>query len=373
MNERKVQRRTLRAYLQGIGWFCAVVGFMIVAFTVVFHLTGWIYQKTAFTPSPLMVQIINSMGGLFLFGVTVAMFGRLFKSRIEARQYQFWQPILDALSRMAQGDFSVRVDSSIVDRDTDNNGPLTELVKSVNRTAQELHQMENLRQEFISNVSHEIQSPLTSIRGFARALQNDHLSPQEQAHYLGIIETESTRLSRITENLLKLASLESEHVRFEPKPYRLDHQLRDLILACEPQWTAKKLEMDVSLETVEITADEDLLSQVWNNLLHNSIKFTPEGGHICVGLQPRGDCAEVRISDTGIGISPDDQSRVFERFYKVDKARNRATNPGSGLGLSIAHKIVEMHKGSIALESQPGTGATFTIALPLKEAIQPSS
>src|SRR5512143_889254 len=126
--------------------------------------------------------------------------------------------------------------------------------------ALELNQMENLRQEFISNVSHEIQSPLTSIRGFAQALENDQLTNEERHHYLNIIEEESTRLSRITEDLLRLASLESDKVKFEPKSYRLDQQIRSLILACEPQWRAKEIDLEVSLVELVIAADEDLLS-----------------------------------------------------------------------------------------------------------------
>ncbi len=110
---------------------------------------------------------------------------------------------------------------------------------------------------------------------------------EERHHYLNIIEDESMRLSRVTEDLLKMASLESDQLRFEPKPYRLDKQLRSLILACEPQWNEKSIQMDVSLDELEITADEDLLSQVWINLLHNAIKFTPQAGSIKVTLSPR--------------------------------------------------------------------------------------
>ena len=239
-----------------------------------------------------------------------------------------------------------------------------QLASSVNKMALELDQMETMRQEFISNVSHEIQSPLTSIRGFAQALQNQRLSPEERRHYLGIIETESTRLSRITKNLLRLAALESEHARFEPAPYRLDKQIRGLILASEPQWAAKAIDMEVALEEIAVTADEDLLSQVWTNLLHNSIKFTPEGGRICVDLCRQDGSVECRIADTGIGISEEDQAHVFERFYKADRARERAANAGSGLGLSIVQKIVAMHHGTIELESRPGAGTTFTVRLP---------
>jgi signal transduction histidine kinase len=164
--------------------------------------------------------------------------------------------------------------------------------------------------------------------------------------------------------LLKLAALESEHANFEPKTYRLDKQIRNLILACEPQWTDKGLDMDISLEELEITADEDLLSQVWINLIHNSIKFTPQGGRVQIDLRRQDDDIEFRITDTGVGISEEDRPRIFERFYKADKSRTRS-NGGSGLGLSIAKKIVEMHKGGINVESRLGAGTTFTVSLPI--------
>ena len=204
--------------------------------------------------------------------------------------------------------------------------------------------------------------PLTSIGGFAQALQNDQLSGEERHHYLAIIETESQRVSRITEDLLKLAALESEHAKFEPTLYRLDKQVRSLILACEPQWEDKKLEMNVALEEVEIKADEDLMSQVWTNLIHNSIKFTPQGGKIWIDLQRQGDGVEFKIRDSGIGIAAEDQARIFERFYKADRSRTRS-NGGSGLGLAIAKKIVELHEGEIGVESEGGWGTTFTVRL----------
>src|SRR5258708_5077177 len=121
--------------------------------------------------------------------------------------------------------------------------------------------------------------------------------------------------------------------------------------------------MDVALEEVEILADEDLLSQVWINLIHNSIKFTPEGGRVCVELRRQAGNVEFKISDTGIGISETDQARVFERFFKADKSRTRS-NGGSGLGLSIAKRIVDMHQGAIGIESKLGAGTTFTVTLP---------
>jgi len=272
--------------------------------------------------------------------------------------------LLRAMEQIARGDFSVIVEQPHTHNPDD---PIGKLFKGVNDMASELKQMEAMRQEFISNVSHEIQSPLTSIRGFARALQNDALSPADRLHYLNIIETESMRLSKLSDNLLALAALDAENRPFEPQPYRLDRQIRNLILACEPQWTSKAIEMDVSFEEVTICADQDLLSQVWINLIYNSIKFTPRCGRICVDLYQQDGTIAFGITDTGIGITEDDQAHIFERFYKADKSRTRANGGGSGLGLSIAQKIIELHNGTITVASKPGEGTTFSVSLPSEQ------
>jgi signal transduction histidine kinase len=266
--------------------------------------------------------------------------------------------ILDALQQISKGNFNVSLEKKPGHR-----GHFEHFVDGINHMAQQLKHIEGMRQEFISNVSHEIQSPLTSINGFAQALQNDQLSTEDRQHYLRIIETESKRLSKLSDNLLKLTSLESEHHPFEPKPYRLDVQLRKLVLACEPQWLHKAIEMDISLSPVYVTADEELLSQVWINLIHNSIKFTPEGGTISITLEAVGNEAIVRVSDTGIGITVEDQSRIFERFFKADKSRNRASS-GSGLGLSIVKNIINKHDGTIRVESSLGQGTSMIVIIP---------
>ncbi len=337
-----------------------------VILTITYFLTDLLFQRLNWLPPLLVAVAIKSLLGLLVCFVLLTAIGRLIGSKQRDQRIGMFSPILDAMRKIAQGDFSIRVDEAQHADDF-----VGVLAKSVNTMAVELNEMEQMRQEFISNVSHEIQSPLTSIRGFARALQNDRLSEEDRCHYLMIIETESMRLSKLTDNLLKLATLESDQVKFEPKPFRLDKQIRNLILVAEPQWMEKRLDMDVALDEVTVCADEDLLSQVWNNLIHNSIKFTPPNGKICVQLVRHGDKAEFSIRDTGVGISAEDQQHVFERFYKGDKSRERARG-GSGLGLSIAQKIVGMHDGVIAVESQPGNGTTFTVSLPLSPAPSPT-
>jgi two-component system, OmpR family, phosphate regulon sensor histidine kinase PhoR len=344
--------------LRGIAWTAGVLIFLTGMFAGAFFLTAYIYKSTNLNPPALLAQIVNSLLGLFFAGLTIGGASHFARSKGWAPEMNAFGSIIEAMQKISKGDFSVRLDNTFRE-----NEPVGVLVKSVNDMALELNAMEKMRQEFISNVSHEIQSPLTSIRGFAQALENDQLNLAERHHYLGIIENESIRLSRITEDLLKLASLESKQLKFEPKLYRLDKQIRSLILACEPQWADKGMDMDVSLEETEITADEDLLSQVWINLIHNSIKFTPEGGKVCVALHRHDGRIEFRIADTGIGIAEQDQDHVFERFFKADKSRERSKG-GSGLGLSIVKRIVDMHNGAIDVESKLGAGTTFTVSLP---------
>jgi signal transduction histidine kinase len=344
-----------------ISGIAAVLLTLTMIFTLTYYLTGLLFNLIGWRPTPLVVQLINSTLGLLLVIGIAGTLGYLMRGRQLQGQMMVFQPILEAMERISKGDFSARVETHFGQHE---NNLISNLVDGVNSMAEELRKWEAMRQEFISNVSHEIQSPLTSIRGFTQALQSDDLTVEERQHYLSIIEHESTRLSRITENLLRLAALDSEHVKFDPQPYRLDKQLRNLILACEPQWTANGLDVGASLEEVEITADEDLLSQVWINLIANSIIFTPPGGRIAVTLCRRDSQAEFKIADTGIGITLADQERIFERFYKADRSRG-PSKEGSGLGLSIAKKIVELHQGTICVDSQPGAGATFTVSLPL--------
>ncbi|USG67166.1 HAMP domain-containing histidine kinase [Brevibacillus ruminantium] len=333
-----------------------VIGFLLyinLCWSAAYWLTSYLYRQAGVEPSEFVRGLVNSLSGFLLFFITMFLISRF----IRPRHLELFQLLIDALRRIAKGDFSVKLDIKM-----EHQWGL--LVDNINHMAEQLNQMEQLRQEFISNVSHEIQSPLTSISGFARALRSEHLTREERLHYLDIIETESKRLSKLSDNLLKLTSLEAKHHPMERKRYRLDKQLRNIILAYEPQWLEKEIELDVALEKLEIIADEDLMSQVWNNLFANSIKFTPNGGSISMRAEQQGEELIVKISDTGIGISEEDLERIFERFFKADKSRNR-TGGGSGLGLSIVKKIVSMHHGKISVQSRIGEGTTFTIILPV--------
>ena len=206
-----------------------------------------------------------------------------------------------------------------------------------------------------------LQSPLTSIKGFTKVLRNKELNEEKREHYLTIIEAESERLSILSERLLKLASLDSEQHPFQTSSYKLDEQIRKIILALEPHWEKKKIQLVLNLPQTEITADHLLLEQVWINILQNAIKYSDINGIIKVDIIDQSQELQVIVSDNGEGISEENIERIFERFYQADRSRNKK---GTGLGLSIVQKIVEMHNGEVVVESKVGQGTSFTVKLP---------
>ncbi|QKE73797.1 HAMP domain-containing histidine kinase [Arthrobacter citreus] len=262
--------------------------------------------------------------------------------------------LIRATKELAKGNYDVQVTIKRKDE-------IGLLASNFNLMTNKLNKLEEMRSEFVSNVSHEIQSPLTSIKGFAKVLRNKELIEEKQDHYLSIIEAESERLSIMSERLLKLASLDSEQHPFQPMTYKLDEQIRKIILALEPHWESKKLQLVLNLPETEILADRLLLEQVWINLLQNAIKFSNIAGYIKVDIMTLERDIQVTISDNGLGISKEDVERIFERFYQADRSRNKK---GTGLGLSIVQKIVEMHHGKIEVESAAGIGTSFMIKLP---------
>lgn len=346
--------------IKRISGFLALILTLLLFWSCAYWVTSWLFDRIHYVPADYVRQLINSLLGFFLFGFCMAIVANI--KWVKSRQEQFLHPILQAMKMMAEGNFNI--DLSYYRNQHQGRGhPYSRIVESIRDMAGKLSAMEEMRQEFISNVSHEIQSPLTSISGFAHALKNEELGPDERKHYLEIIEMESSRLSKLSENLLKLTSLESDKFLFDQQNYRLDRQLRRSILAIEPQWAEKQIHMDIALEELTVTANKDLMEQVWMNLLHNSIKFTPREGTIRVeALKASDNLLIIKIQDTGIGMDKEALMHIFERFYKADPSRNRNFG-GSGLGLSIVKKIIDLHNGLIQVQSEPGEGTEVTITL----------
>ena len=352
-------KRRNRAFVvaRGIaGAVCALAAGYAVAFWAIALIQG---NASAAAPAFWHGLLVFALA-IIIFGCVMYLVGRIFVT--EQRQNIF-QVIRDAMRRIAQGDFDVAVPFDAHDR----NNLMGEVVSSLNEMAEALKKLDAMRQEFVSDVSHEIQSPLTSIAGFALALHDDGLSVDQRSHYLDIIEAESKRLSGLSDNLLKLSALDSKALPVTRAPYRLDAQLRSVILSCELQWQEKRISLDVELDALTIDADEALLRQVWGNLLHNAIKFTPSEGRIAISCHRGSDDAVVRVADSGIGIDANDLAQVFDRFFKADKSRTAEKGAGgSGLGLSIVSKIVSLHEGTVRASSDGiGHGATLEVRLPI--------
>ncbi|MDW3037362.1 MULTISPECIES: envelope stress sensor histidine kinase HitS [Bacillus cereus group] len=351
---RRRERMNKVKILKIIGAVIALFSFLTIIWSIAFYVSSSVINALEIQVSPFVTFLISDMVGFVFIVLIWVLIGVLMRPKREA---MIWT-IIEPIQKIAKGDFSVKIRN-----EEKYDGEIGVLVKSINDMTDELNAMEKMRQEFVSNVSHEIQSPLTSIKGFARALQDNNLSEEKREHYLTIIETETTRLSKLSQNLLKLTLLESEEYTPERATYRLDQQLKQIVLNSEPLWAEKEIELELNLEKVHITADQESMSQVWINLIHNSIKFTPNGGTITIQLKEYEKVVEVRIRDSGIGISKEQKQHIFERFYKADSSRNRAYG-GSGLGLAIVKKVLDLHQGEIKVESEEGKGTEFIVCIP---------
>ncbi|WP_442600470.1 sensor histidine kinase [Paenibacillus sp. KN14-4R] len=262
-----------------------------------------------------------------------------------------------ATRQIAVGDFNVKLNIK-------QKGELGALARSFEDMTHDLQELEQMRREFVSNVSHEVQSPLTSISGYAIALKQVDISDNERSRYLDIIIAEAKRMSKMSDSLLKLSLLESQSQQLRLVTFSLDEQIRRVIVAIQPQWSTRNIRFELNLKDVQLMADHDLLNQVWTNILGNSIKFSKDGGVISVSIKQDIKNVTVRISDMGIGISLEDQKRIFERFFKADRSHNRKYG-GSGMGLAIVKQIVSLHQGDIRVESEPGRGTTVIVTMPI--------
>lgn len=232
----------------------------------------------------------------------------------------------------------------------------------------EQEKLDRMRKEFVANVSHELRTPLTTIKSYAETLQNGAIDDKEMAvNFVRVIESESDRMTRLVRDLLMLSKLDYDKEEFNMKEMDIEKVVIDCIYKMEI--SAKQKEQIITPEIADeipfIIGDKDRIEQVIINIISNSIKYTPDKGRITVKLTKDEEYISIKVVDDGMGIPKEDAGRLFERFYRVDKARSRVMG-GTGLGLSIAKQIVEAHKGTITLESDYGKGTVVTIRLPQK-------
>ena len=264
--------------------------------------------------------------------------------------------ILDAAEKVMEGDFSVRIDPV---KEFAGETGFNEIIKCFNKMTAELAGTETLRTDFIANVSHELKTPLAVIGNYATMLQSPGLSEAEKNEYAKAISQSSRRLAQLITNILKLNKLENQQIFPQKTEFDLGEQLCESLLQFEDVWEKKNLEIETDIEDdVRIRSDAELLSLVWNNLISNAVKFTPEGGTITVRLQTEADYVIVSVRDTGCGMKPEVGQHIFEKFYQGDTSH---ATQGNGLGLALVKRVMDILNGEIGVQSVYGQGSTFTV------------
>ena len=265
--------------------------------------------------------------------------------------------ILDATRAIAGGDFSVRL---VPSHSYEKYNEYDVIMDNLNTMATELSKSEVLKTDFISNVSHEIKTPLAVIQSYASLLQDENLDPEERQRCAKSLLQATKRLNDLITNILKMNKLENQEIKPDILEFSLTDQLAEILVGYEELIESKSIELDCDLEDISILSCPSYLEIVWNNLISNAIKFTNVGGTITVSLKKEGKNAIVSVSDTGCGIDSETGKHIFEKFYQGDTSHQ---SQGNGLGLALVKKVVDVLGGTISVESELGKGSTFTIAL----------
>jgi signal transduction histidine kinase len=265
--------------------------------------------------------------------------------------------ITDTAEKIMKGDFSARV------------APMSSLGmegfnkigEALNEMAKELSGVETLRTDFIANVSHEMKTPLAVMQNYGTLLQAPTLGEEKRIQYAKSVTDSSRRLADMMTNILKLNRLENQQIYPNLAKFDLGEQLCECLLQYEDTWEKKNIEIETNIaEGVQVSADAELLSLVWNNLFSNAFKFTDEGGRVTLTLSANEKYATVKIADTGCGMSAEVGAHIFEKFYQGDPSRS---TQGNGLGLALVKRVVDIMQGEIGVESAVGVGTTFTVKI----------
>jgi len=299
-------------------------------------------------------------GGSALLGIRMLLIAVCVVAGITIEQFvnkKIFKP-LNALNHsmdeVTSGNFNLKLstDSRILE--------IKEIMSHFNTMAAELSSIEMFRNDFISSVSHEFKTPIAAIEGFATLLQSADLTAEERETYTNYIINSTKRLSNLSDNILKLSRLEQQELILDKKEFNLSEQVRVAILTLEREWSKKEIELEIEIDEIQYHGNQDLLFQVWMNLINNAVKFTPNCGLIKVLLKQKNEQIIFQVIDNGVGMSDENRKRIFEKFYQSDKSHN---SQGNGLGLPLVRRIISLHDGIINVESELGSGSTFTVTL----------
>ena len=352
-----MKKPSLRAILRAINNY--VVFFLVVAFAVTCCMLLFINtladtMDLTFTEENIAAAAKLTFGNVILITL---IFGTIDYVRRKMMVDRPVAVITEATEKIMQGDFSIRV------------APMhgagmegfNQIGAAINNMAEELSGTETLRTDFIANVSHELKTPLAVMGNYATMLQRPGITEEERCEYAKSISDAARKLAQLITNILKLNKLENQQIFPQPKEFDLGEQLCECLLVFEDAWEAKNLEIETDIEDdVRIKSDPELLSLVWNNLISNAVKFTPDGGTIGLSLKTEGSSVVVQVRDTGCGMKPEVGQHIFEKFYQGDASH---ATQGNGLGLALVKRVIDILNGEIGVQSVYGEGSTFTVKL----------
>jgi len=293
---------------------------------------------------PLELEMV---GSCLLIGILVT-------SQLSSYFFSPIKKLRSAMDKIADGDYSVRLE------DISSSKEIMEIYTGFNLMAHELSVTEILQTDFVSNVSHEFKTPITAIEGFSVLLQESENLDEDQLDCIDKILFNSRRLSSLLGSILLLNKLENQQVATKQSKYRLDEQIRQSVVALEPAWEQKNIELDVDLERAYYCGSEAMMRHVWDNLIANAIKFTPENSTVRILLRDEDAHLTVRVTDQGPGLSEETQKHMFDKFYQGDTSHKQ---DGNGLGLALVKRILSIEQAEIYAENLPEGGCCFTVKL----------
>lgn len=265
--------------------------------------------------------------------------------------------ILDATKKIAEGDFSVRLN---IKHEYGKYNEYDLIMENLNKMAVELEKNEVLKTDFISNVSHEIKTPLAVIQNYASLLKDSSIDDSTRKSYAKTLINASKRIIDLITNILKLNKLENQEIQEKHEKFSLTDALSESVIEFESLIESKNLQLSCDFDNITVFSSKSLLEIVWNNLISNAIKFTNDGGNISISLKQKDKDALIKVADTGCGMTSEVGARIFEKFYQGDTSHSTF---GNGLGLALVKKVIDILGGEITVSSELGKGSTFTILL----------
>ena len=352
---KKYRQKPFFRALQNYVTFFLLVAFIVSCSTMLFVSVMRESMGLVLTKENMETAAKLTFGNVLLISFGAATIDYIRRKRMVDKPVK---QIMDALDQVMQGDFTVRI--AHVKEFAGETG-FNEIINAINKMTAELEGTETLRTDFIANVSHELKTPLAVMANLSTMLQQPGLSDAERMAYAKDISHSARRLAALITNILKLNKLENQQIFPQPQEFDLGEQLCECLLGFEDAWEKKNLEIETDIQDdVRIKSDPELLCLVWNNLISNAVKFTPEGGTVGVTLKADGKKVFVSVRDTGCGMTAETGKHIFEKFYQGDTSH---ATQGNGLGLALVKRVVDILGGEIAVQSVYGQGSTFTVSI----------